>query len=150
MKSKSSSSIAQFKINFIFSLIILTSTVIISVTSFSASSSSDMIRTSTSVDTMMKLRVVSYNVLSSHLASPSYFTNLNPEHLDASNRLKVVLQKLEAEIPTSDNAGTTIFALQEVSYDWAGALHTFFSNRGYHLITGLYGKRHSGYMGKYF
>jgi len=59
---------------------------------------------------MLRLRVVSYNVLSSHLASPGHFTTLNPEHLYASARLPVVLKKLSNEISKKN----TIICLQEV------------------------------------
>lgn len=89
-------------------------------------------------------RVVSYNVLSSHLASPSHFATLDPAHLKACNRLPVVFQKLEDEI---NNGKNIIVCLQEVSCDWAAAFHTWFANRGYHFITGLYGKKFNGYMG---
>lgn len=92
----------------------------------------------------MKLRVVSYNVLSSHLASPSHFTTLNPEHLNAKNRLSMVLDKLEEQTKASHKS---IICLQEVSYDWAGEFHTFFAKKGYHLVTGLYGRKFNGYMG---
>lgn len=56
----------------------------------------------------------------------------------------MVLEKLESEMNSHENS---IFALQEVSYDWAGTLHTFFCQKGYHLVTGLYGKPFNGYMG---
>jgi 2',5'-phosphodiesterase len=110
------------------------------------------IGTSASVVTMSrgtaKLRVVSYNVLSSHLASPSYYTTLQPEHLDATARLTKVISKLEGEISTATKSNRlVVFCLQEVSYDWAGALHTFFAQRNYHVVTGLYGKKFNGYMG---
>lgn len=64
----------------------------------------------------------------------------------------MVLHKLQHEITNSNNKqkdGNTIVicCLQEVSYDWAGELHTFFANHGYHMVTGLYGKWYSGYMG---
>ena len=88
------------------------------------------------------LRVVSYNVLSSHLADPSHFSTLNPESLRASNRLPVVMKRLEEEMDKK-----AVICLQEVSNDWAGSLHTHFANRGYHLVTGLYGKKFNGYMG---
>jgi mRNA deadenylase 3'-5' endonuclease subunit Ccr4 len=88
------------------------------------------------------VRVASYNVLSSHLASPSHFTTLNPNHLSANNRLPVILQKLDQEMQQK-----AILCLQEVSYSWAGALHTRCCNSGYHFVTGLYGNRKSGYMG---
>lgn len=90
----------------------------------------------------LNLRVVSYNVLSSHLADPSHFSTLNPDHLLAANRLPMVLEKLDEEIKRN-----SLICLQEVSYDWAGSLHAHFANHGYHLVTGLYGKKFNGYMG---
>lgn len=92
-----------------------------------------------------KLRVVSYNVLSSHLAAPSHFTRCDPKHLYADNRFPKMLKKLENEL--TENTVPTIFCLQEVSHSWAGKLHIFFANRNYHLVTGLYGKKFNGYMG---
>jgi mRNA deadenylase 3'-5' endonuclease subunit Ccr4 len=92
----------------------------------------------------LAVRVVSYNVLSSHLADPSFYTTLNPDHLCASNRLPKVFKKLDEEINSSDNC---VICLQEVSYDWAGAFHTYFANKGYHMVTGLYGRKFNGYMG---
>lgn len=44
-------------------------------------------------------------------------------------------------------APPTIFALQEVCYPFASELHTFFAQRGYHFVTGLYGRPFNGYMG---
>lgn len=90
----------------------------------------------------LNIRVVSYNVLSSHLAQPQHFSTLNPDHLLAANRLPVVLKKLDEEMNRD-----AVICLQEVSNDWAGSLHTHFANRGYHLVTGLYGKKFNGYMG---
>jgi mRNA deadenylase 3'-5' endonuclease subunit Ccr4 len=81
----------------------------------------------------LRIRVVSYNVLSSHLASPSQFSTLDPKHLEASSRLPIVLEKLKQEL---DQHRNVIVCLQEVSHDWAGAFHTFFANRGYHMSTG--------------
>ena len=84
-------------------------------------------------------------MLSSHLATTSQYPTLNPDHLKAENRLPVVLEKLEKEISMHEK--NVIVCLQEVSYDWAGEFHTFFAKQGFHLVTGLYGKRYSGYMG---
>ncbi|KAL3944345.1 MAG: hypothetical protein SGBAC_001592 [Bacillariaceae sp.] len=89
-----------------------------------------------------KTRIVSYNVLSSHLARVEHYPTLSPKHLKASNRLPVVFQKLDAEV-----AKKSVICLQEVSQDWAGKFHTYFASRGYHLVSGLYGKRFNGYMG---
>lgn len=90
----------------------------------------------------MNIRVVSYNVLSSHLADPSHFSTLDPEHLLAANRLPVILEKLDEEMNRN-----SLICLQEVSYDWAGSLHAHFANKGYHMVTGLYGRKFNGYMG---
>ena len=108
---------------------------------------------------LAKIRVVSYNVLSPNLATPASYPTLKPDHLDPAKRLEAVLYKIEQEInPTSPYSSQqqqqqqpsqrpVIVCLQEVSYDWAGALHTFFANRGYHFVTGLYGRPFNGYMG---
>ena len=128
----------------------------------------------TTTTTTTRLRIVSYNVLSSHLATPSSYPTYPVEHLDATRRLHLILQKLQSQMTTTttttkppssspsslsnhdttdidtdttDRRTKTIFCLQEVSYEWAGHLHTFFANHGYHVVTGLYGKPFNGYMG---
>eukprot|EP00577_Skeletonema_sp_RCC1716_P007995 CAMPEP_0113401728 /NCGR_PEP_ID=MMETSP0013_2-20120614/16859_1 /TAXON_ID=2843 ORGANISM="Skeletonema costatum, Strain 1716" /NCGR_SAMPLE_ID=MMETSP0013_2 /ASSEMBLY_ACC=CAM_ASM_000158 /LENGTH=733 /DNA_ID=CAMNT_0000286979 /DNA_START=115 /DNA_END=2319 /DNA_ORIENTATION=- /assembly_acc=CAM_ASM_000158 len=113
------------------------------------------------------VRIVSYNVLSSKLARPSHFTHSDPDHLTMEYRLPLILQKLEEEMnrstSSSDVAGMedevskedeqspspppTIFALQEICYSFTSELHTFFAQRGYQFVTGLYGKSFNGYMG---
>lgn len=90
----------------------------------------------------LQVRVASYNVLSSHLSGVDHYSTLNPDHLNPKNRLPVVLQKIDEEIERS-----SIICLQEVSHDWAGSFHSHFANKGYHLVTGLYGKKFNGYMG---
>lgn len=88
------------------------------------------------------IKFTSYNVLSSHLSEPTYFLACNPAWLDPDYRLKLLKSKLDAEV--KDNA---VICLQEVSHKWAGVLHAYFSERGYHLVTGLYGVKFNGYMG---
>lgn len=105
---------------------------------------SDFMFRATQPTAAFAVRVVSYNVLSSQLASPSHYTTLDPAHLEASNRLPLVLKKLEAEISEKPKS---ILCLQEVSQEWAGELHTWFANKGFHMITGLYGRKFNGYMG---
>lgn len=81
-------------------------------------------------------------------------------HLERSNRLQLLMQKIESELPTTTSSSTesssssstsstppVIFCLQEVSHDWVGPLHTFFANRGFHMVTALYGRKFNGYMG---
>jgi hypothetical protein len=88
------------------------------------------------------VRVATYNILSSHLASPQWFLSCKPENLDASTRMKRIKTKLLTEMEKQ-----SIICLQEVSHVYAGQLHTFFSAHNYHLITACYGNRHNNYMG---
>lgn len=100
------------------------------------------------------VRVVSYNLLSSKLARPSHFTHAEPDHLEFDYRLRIILDKLDAEMNRGFGGNEdsqhwippSIFALQEVCYPFASALHTFFAQRGYHFVTGLYGKQFNGYV----
>ena len=123
--------------------------------SFVAAMSTSSAKTSSS-----HVRVVSYNLLSSKLARPSHFTHTNPEHLEFEYRLPLILDKLdeamkrdflandeEEQAAVSQKSAApppTIFALQEVCYPFASALHTFFAQRGYHFVTGLYGRPFNG------
>jgi len=85
---------------------------------------------------------VTYNVLSSHLASPTQFRRSQPEDLVAETRLR----RLEAKLkPTVDRGA--VLGLQEVSSDWAGELHCFFASHGYHTIFARYGETFNGHMG---
>lgn len=88
------------------------------------------------------VKISTYNVLSSSLCEPGFHRSCSVAALDQSNRLIKVKEKLEQEI-----ASKSIICLQEVSHNWAGKLHPFFVNRGYHLVTALYGHRWNGYMG---
>ncbi len=88
------------------------------------------------------VKVTSYNVLSSSLCEPNYFQACNPEFLAPTHRLNILKQKLDKETDTK-----AVVCLQEVSTLWAGELHTYFSKKGYHFVTGLYGNKFDGYMG---
>ena len=92
------------------------------------------------------VKIVTYNILSSELANPEFFTKCKPEHLDKKNRLPKILEKLQKEIDESDDESPVVFCLQEVSQEWATGLHIFFAEKGYHLVTGLYGSKFNGYM----
>ncbi len=128
----------------------LTNHRIVSVTTATAMSTT----TSTSPQIKNGVRVVSYNLLSSKLARPSHFTHAEPEHLEFDYRLGIILAKLDEEMNRGfgENKDSqqwippSIFALQEVCYPFASALHTFFAHRGYHFVTGLYGKQFNGYV----
>lgn len=96
-----------------------------------------------STDAPILTRIVSYNVLSSSLAGASHFPDCDPENLKASARLKRLLIKLEGPV-----ASRSIICLQEVSLAWSGPLHTFFANRGFHLMLASHGSYFNGYMGE--
>ena len=59
--------------------------------------------------------VVTYNVLSSALASPDWFRFCDPANLEPDTRLTRVVSKLKSEIDKR-----AIICLQEVSRDWSG------------------------------
>jgi len=86
--------------------------------------------------------IVTYNVLSSHLAEPDHFAHCNPADLLPATRLQRLLAKLLPHI--NNNA---VVCLQEVSRDWCGKLHAFFQQHGYTFVTSLYGGSLHGYMG---
>ena len=89
-----------------------------------------------------KVRVATYNVLSSALASPTHFTSCKEDDLSFQNRLPRVLSKLGEETEKS-----SIICMQEISHEFTGPLHTFFAQNNYHFITGLYGRKFNNYMG---
>jgi len=123
-----------------------------------------------------RVRIVCYNILSSHLASPSHFKSCDPEHLAAETRLSKIQAKLEAEINASTSISATsnsdvaiggisggvnsdssteslsflpkpIFCLQENTQIWDGPLRVFFAKHNYSLMTSLYGSKYNNYMG---
>eukprot|EP00301_Raphidiophrys_heterophryoidea_P002394 c11114_g1_i1.p1 GENE.c11114_g1_i1~~c11114_g1_i1.p1 ORF type:complete len:369 (+),score=77.45 c11114_g1_i1:35-1108(+) len=91
---------------------------------------------------MTRHKVVTYNVLSSHLAGADYFVYCDPKNLDAGTRLARVQAKLNEQIKQR-----AIICLQEVSTLWAGSLHTHFASHNYHFIFSQYSAKFSGYMG---
>lgn len=87
-------------------------------------------------------RVATYNVLSSALSEPDYFTHCDPANLDPDTRYARVIARLGPEMERN-----AIICLQEVSREWACQLHSFFAQRGYHFVVDTYSKQQSGYMG---
>ena len=90
------------------------------------------------------VRVVSYNVLSSHLCGADHYTACAPEDLDPPTRLRRVQEQLRPHI----DAGA-VLCLQELSDVWVGALVPYFEERGYTLVSGRYGRKFNGYMFPY-
>jgi 2',5'-phosphodiesterase len=91
---------------------------------------------------MDTVRIVTYNLLSSHLPQPDHFKYCRPADLAADTRFRLIQEKIEAETRRQ-----AIICLQEVSQLWAGPLHAFFQQRRYHFVTALYGNARNGYMG---
>jgi 2',5'-phosphodiesterase len=91
---------------------------------------------------MSQYRIVTYNILSSSLADPDYYTSCDAQNLKSEIRLERIFAKLTPEI-----ANKALICLQEVSTLWAGELHRFFLKNNYYFITALYGTKNNGYMG---
>jgi len=88
------------------------------------------------------IKIISYNILSSHLSEPDHYPMCSAEACSPQYRFALICRVLNDE--TSKG---TIICLQEVSALWAGWLHTFFSHRNYVFVSDLYGHKFNGYMG---
>lgn len=89
-----------------------------------------------------EVEIVTYNVLSSHLASSDYFTQCDPKYLRADYRLGLLKKILDEKI--QDEA---VICLQEISTLWSGQLQPFFVERGYCMVDTHYGGKFNGNMG---
>ena len=87
-------------------------------------------------------RIVSYNVLSSHLCGADHYIKCKPEDLDPPTRRKRVEALLSEHMDKQ-----AVICLQEVSVQWVGELTPFFERAGYTFVTGNYGNAFNGYMG---
>ncbi len=90
----------------------------------------------------LRARVLTYNVLSPELASPSFFTSCDPEHLVKPKRLEMLKEILEHNVQKQ-----AVLCLQELTREWAADLTAHLEARDYTLVTALYGRRFNGYMG---
>jgi mRNA deadenylase 3'-5' endonuclease subunit Ccr4 len=89
------------------------------------------------------IKIVSYNVLSSELSDPTYYTRTNKIHLNQSNRFKKLITKIKVWCENE-----TIICFQEISRTWLDKLDIFFrKNTSYHLVSSSYGWIKNGYMG---
>ena len=70
-------------------------------------------------------RVVSYNVLSSHLCGADHYIKCKPEDLDPPTRRKRVEALLSEHMDKQ-----AVICLQEVSVQWVGELTPFFERAG--------------------
>jgi hypothetical protein len=94
----------------------------------------------TKMDT--KVHIVTYNVLSSHLASPDYFIHCEAKYLSRDYRLELLMKMLDEKI-----ADGAVICLQEISLLWSGKLQPWFLERNYCMIDTHYGGSFSGNMG---
>lgn len=94
-----------------------------------------------------KARVVSYNVLSAALASPSHFKHCSPAHLAPGRRFEAITKKVERELKGGRGTAPVVFCLQEVPRSWSGRFSSFFQQQNYHYVESLYGGDFSDYMG---
>ena len=68
-----------------------------------------------------RIRVVTYNLLSSSLADPGYFPRCDPANLDADTRLRRIERALAEEMRPCQEANGgrgAVLCLQEVSTKW--------------------------------
>lgn len=87
-------------------------------------------------------RIVSYNVLSSHLCEPDHFLKCEPADLDPSTRRQRVEELLRPHLEAD-----AVICLQEMSVQWVGELTPYFERAGYTFVSGNYGNTFNGYMG---
>lgn len=87
-------------------------------------------------------RIVSYNVLSSHLCEPEHFVKCDPADLAPATRLARIEAALAPQMERE-----AVICLQEVSVQWVGELTQFFESKGYTFVSGNYGAPFNGYMG---
>ena len=107
----------------------------------------------------LAVRIVSYNILSSKLASPRSYTTCDPQYLEKSSRLRRILHRIDEELnlntqqkrneeeKTNSPLLPVIFCLQEVSREWVNFFYKFFTERKYMFIPALYGQESNGFMG---
>lgn len=105
---------------------------------------------------MNSIRLVTYNLLSSHLSSPSTFPRNDIQFLDKRYRFKVVKDILYQLMTghsyvqgdlVQTHSSSPIFLLQEVSLMWTEKLYPFFSSNKYNFIPFNYGNFKNGFMG---
>ena len=99
-------------------------------------------RAATTIAAPLAVRVVSYNILSSHLAGPAHFVKCKPDDLDADVRIGRVKSALRAHMERD-----AVICLQEVSVQYVGQLTPFFEEAGYTFVAGNYGNTFNNYMG---
>ena len=88
------------------------------------------------------IEFVTYNVLSSSLCSPGYYTKCSPDDLNPDTRLRRAYEKLTPHVRQG-----AVIGLQEISLTWSTRMRLWFRERGYEYIVSNYGNRYNDYMG---
>lgn len=88
------------------------------------------------------IKIITYNILSSSLCSPTHHTSCDPEHLHPDKRMPKIQGILEKVMKVN-----TIICLQEVSRKQEEDLQPFFHLNDYTFIVSHYSKEKNGYMG---
>ena len=91
---------------------------------------------------MLKLNIVTYNLLAPECASQSFYSFTKPEFLDITYRWNLIEKKIKTAINTN-----SIICLQEVSVTWLKYVNNLFQQNNYYTVADLYGKSKNGYMG---
>jgi len=91
---------------------------------------------------MYTMNIFTYNILSDSYCSPGFYTTCDPEHLKPEKRMNTLKDILREQIRLE-----SIICLQEITRVQEAILQSFFNEQGYTLITCLYGKAWSGFMG---
>lgn len=89
-----------------------------------------------------RIRVATYNVLSSSLCSKEYYEYCDPKVVANKARWSLVKETVIAQASTQ-----TIICLQEISMTWTCRLHKLFEELDYQFIPCNYGSAFNGYMG---
>jgi mRNA deadenylase 3'-5' endonuclease subunit Ccr4 len=89
-----------------------------------------------------RIRIATYNVLSTNLCSKEYFEHCDPKAVQNNNRWELVKEKILERASSN-----TIICLQEVSLSWTCRLHKLFNELDYQFIPANYGSTFNGYMG---
>lgn len=102
-------------------------------------------------------RVITYNVLSSELATTHNYPQSRPGDLPGRVRLDLLKYTIagwirgltfrDTNYHYEQEAILPLICLQELSLEWTGELTGWFLNVGYVLISTNYGSYHGGYMG---
>ena len=88
------------------------------------------------------MKIISYNLLSPSLCSPTEFVGYSPEVLDRNKRRDKIFIQLKEWVLEKN-----IFLLQEIPIHWKGNLEMFFEKNNYYFYLMNYGRKVNGFFG---